>query len=346
MASVRDWLQLFRTHTSPLEMSIVVLGAALGAGGFFKWEVLLWVLFGWLYHNAGYGHNSVEDFARGFDKHDLHKLHHPLQRGVISVRSARIVTYTMIGISFIYGMAITGFDITAVVLLVILTVCGFIYNIWGKNMVVKFMPIALAHSLLFPIAYFGSGGEIDWNLDLLRFWNGTTPVVVWGTLAFIFQIVYQILVEGDLKDLDQNEASLLRTMGVRIDHGGFFRTSVGARVMSMTIKAINVFLILKVAVEIDGSIGQLIVVGVMGAGLLFLDHRLMIPRCFDHPQTLKDMSFMEVGSVFAMIVAISPCFHSNGLAQFGIAIGVMVAAMVYFVIFNRILWGTVLRPRV
>ena len=161
MASIRDWLQLFRSHTSPLEMTITTAAAALAVGTIWDVKVLLFLIFGWLYHNGGYGHNSVEDYISGHDVDDRNKAHHPLQRGVIGAHLGRKVTLGLIVISFIYGIVISVQDPTAIIFLVLLTSLGFVYNVFNKRMSGKFLPIMLAHSFLFPFAYIGAGGDIS-----------------------------------------------------------------------------------------------------------------------------------------------------------------------------------------
>ena len=155
MGTPRDWLQLFRSHTSSLEMTITITGAALAVGTLWDVRVLLFLIFGWLYHNAGYGHNSAEDYLQGYDRDDPNKSHHPLQRGAIDPRTARYVCITLVVLSFIYGIFISDFNLTAMSLLAVITFMGALYNTAGKRMRGKFIPIAIAHSLLFPFAYFG-----------------------------------------------------------------------------------------------------------------------------------------------------------------------------------------------
>jgi len=332
MASLRDWLQLFRSHTSPLEMLIASSGAALATGTLWSWEVLLFLIFGWLYHNAGYGHNSVEDYIRGFDKDDPHKSHHPLQRGAINPRSARTVTLVMIVLSFIYGAIIGGIEPLQLSLLAVLTLMGFVYNIYGKRMGIKFLPIAIAHSLLFPFAFFGSGGSSD---PSSLFW-----VAVLATVYLIFQIIYQIMIEGDIKDIDMSESSLLGKLGVRLE-GKMFLSSAGARVFSAGIKVISMALLFGALFIQKAMVNDYLLVGSFSLVLLFLDRKLMKPGKWDHTTCLRTMALMEVSSTFALVAAVAPTM-GGPLPAFGL----MLLGIAYFVVLNRFLWGTGLVPKV
>jgi 1,4-dihydroxy-2-naphthoate octaprenyltransferase len=332
MGSLKDWLQLFRSHTSPLEMLIAASGAALATGSILSWEVLLFLVFGWLYHNAGYGHNSVEDYIRGFDKDDPHKSHHPLQRGAIDPMVGRAVTLAMIVLSFVYGVSIGGIELLPLSLLVVLTLMGFVYNIYGKKMGVKFLPIAIAHSLLFPFAYFGSGGPSDPGSLL---W-----VALILTAYLVLQIVYQIMIEGDLKDIDMSEASLLSRLGVKLEKDRF-TASILARILSASIKVISIGLLFGALYLQEALINDYLLVAAFSLILLFLDRKLMMSRCWDHTACLRTMALMEVSSTFALVAAVSPTM--GGPIP---AVILMVLGIAYFILMNRFLWGTGLVPKV
>jgi len=340
MATLRDWLQLFRSHTSPLEMTITLTGSALAVGTLLDWKVLLFLIFGWLYHNAGYGQNSVEDYIQGYDKDDPNKSHHPLQRGVINPKIGRNVCLIMIGLLVIYGSIISEFNVTAIILLVSLVAMGLVYNLYNKKMKGKFLPIAVAHSLLFPFAYFGSGGDLSVSGSFPFFDSTITQgaMVLWGYL--MFQIIYQIMIEGDLKDIDMEEASMLKSMGVNVKDGKLI-VSPFPRFVSFWLKAVGIFLLFFTIYILNGSVDTYIIAGIFAIGLLAFDHLLMGVKEWDHSKCLKRMSLMEVLSTFAIAVAIAP--EIGGWIP---AFGIMAFNMIYFVLMNRFLWGTVIKPKV
>lgn len=340
MGGLKDWLQLFRSHTSPLEMTITITGAALAVGTIWDIKVLLFLLFGWLYHNAGYGHNSVEDFIQGYDQDDPHKSHHPLQRGAIDPQTARYICIVMVLLSFIYGIFISDFNWTAMVLLGIITFMGALYNVAGKRMKGKFIPIAVAHSLLFPFAYFGSGGSFTTISEYPYFKEAFVLAAILGTLYLVIQVIYQIMIEGDLKDIDMTEASLLRSMGVGIVDGRFKSSSL-ARLFSYITKSTSIAVLFWILFLGKGNIALYILLFAFATSMLLIDEALMGDRVWDHSTTLRSMALMEVISTFALVVALAPMI--GGITA---ALLVMVLNIGYFILMNRFLWGTYLKPRV
>ena len=340
MGNLRDWLQLFRSHTSPLEMIIAVTGSALAVGTIWDIKVLLLMIFGWLYHNAGYGHNSAEDYIQGYDTEDPNKAHHPLQRGAIDPRTARYACIVMVVLTFVYGLFISGWDLTAMVLLAIITIAGALYNFAGKRMKGKFIPIAAAHSLLLPFAFFGSGGSFAILAEYPYFRETTGAVMIIGTSYLVLQIIYQIMIEGDLKDIDMDEASFLRSLGARID-GGIFRASTLARGFSYMIKALSIGTLFWVLFLGRGGFLPYTVLSGLAVFMLIIDDKLMGDRHWDHSDTLRSMAAMEVISTFALVTAIAPLI--DGIFNASV---IMVLSIGYFIVLNRYLWGTYLRPRV
>jgi 4-hydroxybenzoate polyprenyltransferase len=321
-------------------MIITITGSALAVGTLWDIKVLLFLLFGWLYHNAGYGHNSVEDYIQGYDQDDPNKSHHPLQRGDIDPQKARYVCIILVVLSFIYGIFISDFNWTAMVLLGIITFMGALYNVAGKRMKGKFLPIAIAHSLLFPFAYFGAGGELGMTSGYPYFKGAFMLVAALGTLYLIIQIIYQILVEGDLKDIDMEEASLLKSTGVDVKDG-VFRSSTLSRVFSYGLKSASIAVLFWMIFVGKGNFILYGLLFILTFFMLLLDDGLMCDRIWDHSATVRKMALMEVVSTFALVLAAAPMI--GGILP---ALVVMGSNIVYFVLMNRYLWGTFLRPRV
>jgi|APHM01.1.fsa_nt_gi UbiA prenyltransferase family. len=149
--STRSWLQLFRAHTVILEAPMALIGAAIGVGTFVDPRVGAWLLFGALYHIVGYGMNSYVDWKKGFDKDDPMKQHHPLNTGDIDPETAKKVIYGLTGALVVYLFALTYSSPPAVGLSVLMIVSGLIYNYFGKYTILKFVPISIAHTLVFFI---------------------------------------------------------------------------------------------------------------------------------------------------------------------------------------------------
>jgi len=321
-------------------MTITMAGSALALGTVLHPMVFLFALFGWLYHNGGYGHNSVEDFISGHDMDDPHKSHHPLQRGAVDPRRGRTATLLLILLTFIFGLLLSGMAFLPVAILVLMTLMGFVYNRYNKRMSLKFVPIAIAHSLLFTFAYISSGGSLDLtsSFPFTDSWVGAA--VVLSTLYLILQVAYQIMVEGDLKDIDMEEASLLKRLGARVKDDRFSAPWT-ARVVSVKIKLISLFLLFMVHYLVKGGPLDFGILCLFAAFMLLLENSLMRGRTWDHSKTVRNMATMEVVSTFALVVAVSP--GAGGTSH---ALLIMAVNAVYFIIMNRLLWGTFIRPRV
>ncbi|MFW3146367.1 MAG: UbiA family prenyltransferase [Thermoplasmatota archaeon] len=340
MATLRDWLQLFRSHTSPLEMIITIAGSALAVGTVWDVKVLLFLIFGWLYHNGGYGHNSAEDFIQGFDRDDPHKSHHPLQRGVLDPYLARGTCILLIMVSFFYGAIISGFALLPLAVLILLTGMGFLYNIFGKRIGSKFIPIAIAHSLLLPFAYFGSGGVLELQEGFPYVTNDLGAVMLIAFLYLVFQIIYQIMVEGDLKDIDMDEASFLKTLGVWVEDGEF-RSSPTARSFSLIIKSASIAGLFWILIILEAEAWYYLALIILSLAMVVQDHRLMGSRKWDHGRCVKDMALMEVLSTFALLLSFSSV--AGGWTAFLVVVLINIG---YFVMMNRFLWGTLMKPKV
>lgn len=344
MATLRDWLQLFRSHTSPLEVSITVMGGALGLGTFWDLRILIFALLGWLYHNAGYGQNSIEDYARGYDRSDPNKAHHPLQRSVIDIHTGRLGVNLLLGTMLALFFVLLFNNPIGLLLMLSMVALGLVYNYFGKGMSFKFIPIALAHSLLFPVSYLAAGGYFSFSLFPPFFLDVRSWVAFLGFSYFAFQIVYQILIEGDLKDIGMDEATMLDRLGIRLE-GQVFRASAVGRFVGFLIKFMNILIAGGIVVLLGPTPLSVALWLLMSALMIVFDHRLLRTRVFVHSETLKDMALMEVISVFTMILVMAPTFGPDWWG-YGAAFLLIVLDMAYFAIMNRYLWGTLIKPRV
>jgi hypothetical protein len=148
------------------------------------------------------------------------------------------------------------------------------------------------------------------------------------------------MIEGDLKDIDMDEASLLKEMGVCV-RDGILQSSPLARGVAFYLKASSITVIFLVLSALNATVDNYIGALIFSALILYLDQKLIGGGPWEHSSCLKTMSLMEVASTFALAVAITP--EIGGWIP---AILIMVFNMVYFVLMNRFLWGTVIKPRV
>ena len=95
---LRSWAQIFRWHTAPGEI-LLVLGPYL-LGNYNPLMIPVLIIFMWLLHGFSFGVNSLLDTAMGYDKKDPSKQHHPLVSGKISLHDGFNVVlwgYSIVG---------------------------------------------------------------------------------------------------------------------------------------------------------------------------------------------------------------------------------------------------------
>ncbi|MEM3341741.1 MAG: hypothetical protein QW728_03520, partial [Thermoplasmata archaeon] len=206
-------------------------------------------------------------------------------------------------------------------------------------------PIALAHSLLFILAYMATAEpdvlenpqSLDAIISLPETDRGFAAILC--TLFLVIQVVYQIFISGDLKDLGLKETQAFLRLGVKIEDGMFTIPFAGT-LFSLALKAINLLPLFAISYLCESPRPSVMVLLVMSGLIIYMERRLMGPRVWDHHKTTRDMAIMEVLTLFSML------FAMTGAIGWTSVMVLIVGGMVYFVLMNRYLWGTLVRPAV
>ena len=323
-----QWLQIFRFHTVPATLLLVVGFWLVGGGNLFSFEAIAIFIYAILLHSIGFGHNSLMDVAKGYDQQDPHKQHFPLVKGTIDLNTAHIIIQTLMILTALYSIAIALFLANNAILFIIFiflhTVFGHAYNdSLDKATAFKWIPIGLCYAFLGLGAFFISA--VDFNI-----------FVILGAVYVFMQIVFQIGWEGELKDIEATaEASMLRRLKCKLEND-IFRCPLKAKIFGYASKIINILVGLIVVLMLDDVIVYLVFSFVMMELLV----ELVNDRFYIRHKELVKMSVMEVLTVYAIIVAFSPII---GYLE---ATALMIFGILWFVIFNKILWGTRVGPRV
>jgi len=332
---MRRYLQLSRAHTVPLESIPAILGAAIAVGGLIDLSVVIWGVAGILYHIAGYSQNSYADWKKGYDKDDENKKHHPLNTGVISPWEAKLFSYSMFVAFIVYVVAIlypspVGLSVAAIGM-----VGGVSYNFIGKDTVLKFMMISVAHTSVFVMAYVDSGGVIQ------------SPVFILSTVFVMLWIVYQISVSGEVKDLNQcEESNFLRDapwsdVDSHITDGGMSVQFGSSVKMYSTSLRVAIAVIAAVTAEISGGGYMTILITlVLGLSAAISGVNLTTDGMYDRRVRLRNMASIEILTMYTMIVMLSPIV---GVLP---SLTLMVVSIIWVIAFNKYQWGTVLAPQV
>lgn len=344
MSSIRSYLQLTRSHTAPLEMVPALLGALLATEGQVTSGVLLWGLFGLLYHLAGYGMNSLVDWEKGYDKYDRNKLHHPLNRGDLSPRRSHLLIGGLFMFVVVLGVALAWPNTAAYAAMFLGAVSGVIYNFYGKETDLKFIFISIAHTSVFFVPYVAMGGDI---FDI--------PFIL-GALYIFLWVVFQISVSGEIKDIKEiKEMNFLRdTLGVYVFKNisgdlekNYLVFSIKAKLYPMGVKGLNLvigFLLFLLLTE-DLSEGSsppffmiLVWVLIVIAGVYTL---LLIKNGeYNRDKRIRKMAMVELLTLFVFVSSL------YGVIGLDAAIMLMVGSSLWVLVFNQIEWGRWIAPDV
>lgn len=329
---MRKWLQLTRAHTAPLEIIPAVLGALLVTGGRITDAVIMWGIFGLLYHLTGYGHNSISDYRSGHDKDDPNKEHHPLNRNGVQFVIGSIVVISLLFITTIlFGLYLVWPSIEAISLIVIMVAAGLAYNIYGKETKWKFVLISLAHSTVFALPYISMGGDI------------MAPVFLYMWVYVFMWVVYQIAISGEIKDVATDEENLLKDLGMEtIGH---------VRSNKVTLKIPHRIPLLGVAIRslmIISAIGVGVVTGGSGTIIaaviiwlsMFISSDMLSSGEYNRDYRLKLMSVIEASSLAGF------CLMMTFSIGYKLSLALVAGSAIWLVVLNKVEWGTWLAPKV
>jgi 4-hydroxybenzoate polyprenyltransferase len=325
------WLRLFRAHTAILEVPLAVTGAVLGLGTFWHIDVVAWALFGVIYHFAGYGMNSYVDWKKGFDKDDPYKQHHPLNTRTLSPSEAKKGVYAVLCVLIITALVLTGPTLQSVGLILLMLVSGVAYNYFGKLTSLKFIPIAIVHTMVFILPYqtYSSGFSI---LSLL----------VAGAI-FTHQ-VFQIMISGDIKDITQDEASLLQDMGAQvmeISNGEkILTTGDGVQVAGYFLVILEISLIVSVLTLGSTTLTHIVITSAFSAAMLYYSDKVIQDGVYVRTRRIRSMSLKELSGVAMILTSITAVV---GATPVFVVLG---ANLAYFLPVSKLLWGNWVRPEV
>lgn len=328
---IRAWLIFFRAHTAILETPIAVLGAALALGTLWHPDIILWVVFGVMYHFVGYGFNSYADWANGFDKDDPHKKHHPLNTGDIKPSTAKYVTILSLVLMVAYGLVISGLTLVSLACVVVMLGLGSAYNVVGKYTQHKYLLAAGVHTMVFVFPYLTYTTEI------------TMPFLIGISLFFVHHI-FQIAVSGDVKDIRQDESSLLQEAGCEIektrlgDHR--LKTSSNVYGVSMILVAVEVVLAIQNSIIVTMDIHSAFFTSALALVMFTEAHHVVKLGIYDRDKRVSAMSKKELFGIWMICASYG---YVIGVTGFLAIVGV---SLLYFFPMSKFMWGNWLKPEV
>lgn len=338
---IRQWFVFFRAHTGTLEAPIAALGAATAVGTLFDPRVALWTLIGLLYHYAGYGQNSYYDWKNGHDKDDPHKQHHPLNTGDIKPSAAKWAANSAVLAYLVATLWLVRFNLVGIAITLAAFVCGLGYNLVGKKVKHKHLLLSISHSSLFLIPY-----STYATLDLFA-------LLIF--IALVVQHTFQIAISGDIKDIHQDESSILSDLGIKLRLMSLFggeaeyriRTSDKARLTVAVLTAIQICIVLSAIsgdfINTASSITKAVTFALVASGsiaLMYLSGLVIHSGRYKRPKRLQYISMREVVGFWLIYVATIPFIGINGYLI------ALILSVCYVIIHSKFMWGTYLRPKV
>lgn len=326
---IEDWLQLFRAHTAPATILLITIPFLAGGGTLFSFQGILLILFAWTSHLTSFGHNSLMDFQGGWDKEDPHKQHHPLCRGVISLKQANNVIHTLLFVLAISGICLTflgtGNQFYAVICLLLWIVAGHGYNDGlSKTLLPSFLPINTSIAFAGLFGYFLAAQEFSMFSLMIA-------------LYIFLTIWFETSIEGNLKEIQAREENLLVWMGAKCD-GKHFHPGRYVIIYGFLIKLAAIYIAIVLLRGQPLWLGAIALI--FQIMMIFLALLLMMPQKWNRRTILKYCALEEVLSIYLLCIILLPIIgYLEGLA-------LMIGGIIYFYLFNKVEWGTKLTPMV
>ncbi len=332
MATVKDWVMLGRPHTASLTTAVMILGWLVGGGALFSLTTLMLFIVALGFHWSGFVHNNTTDYKD--DLNDAAKSHFPMNRGVITIEGAKIAFALSFVVIFAIGslLALNGaYPVVAITILLTAFATGLLYNHLCKKSLTAPLFIGVSFALLPAYGYFLATAEIK--------------PVFWLLVLYCFaQMLFQIAIEGYLKDIESDKVNGLKKLGAMtfiLNGERVFSPSKAALAFSAALKVlpiiIGAYIVLLCSAGWQGILGAGMFVLFTGVSII-VTSRLMAWGKFD--RRVKLCSLTEITVYFALVWAFA---GSIGILA---SVVLTVYPLVYFVILNRYLWGTIVEPRV
>lgn len=324
--SATDYLRLVRIHTSAETQALMLIGY-LAAGGSDLATAALWLVYGVVAHAWGFLQNNIFDYEQ--DKQDPSKQHFPLVSGRISYGQAWAIDVLLaIGMSVLVVVQAWKAPLAwpMGLFLLLSMVFGTAYNMWSKKSLTGPLWISLAFTSLPPISYFSVTSTVS-------------PLLVLICLYVFFTIFWQIAYSGYLKDVESDKVNLLRLLGVRAGreiHSTWKSELFGyaMRVPTLLIGFTLVVLYTGLWWVVEGYL-------LVSAALIIMVTRLVsLDGEWDHHKAVMQMAVVEILVYYGLVFALGGVISWNWL------VFLLAYPLAWYVVLNRLTWGTSLTPRV
>jgi len=337
---LKDHLMILRVHTAALTQASLLIGHFLSGGILWSFDTFLWCMFGILFHASGFLHNNLCDYSD--DKKDVHKIHHPLVSGAVSVDNAWQLNVILSVFASLLGAFLLRGSFIGLTILVTVIVCGWSYNLVCKKSLTAPIWISICFGFLVLLPYSVNKG---------LYFDDT---IIWLVTAYATaQIWYQIAVEGYLKDLEHDPVNLLSLLGARIYVLAFGMT-VNRKTVTWKCKNLSLadgawyfagiskipMVVLGGALVVVTSSNMSFVILVIGVMAVIYGHRVLLDYRWNHNNVLRWCAIVEIVTYLTLLWLL------YGLLDIWQCLFLTFYPLIWFASWNRLYFGTTLRPQV
>jgi hypothetical protein len=303
----------------------------IGGGSFLSWYNVWLVLWATLVHWVTFGHNTVMDTARGYDKENPHRKHDPLVSGAIQLDEAHnYVNWLLIFAAFaglVLILTSPGRQVVALSFMIIFIVAGHTYSDGlDKSSVLAFIPFTLAYGSLCSASYF-------------LYQTNVTPLFILSLLYIVFTLVFQVGWEIYLRDITiEKEPNLLRVLKVKVEKGKF-KCSFRARLFGYGVKmGVFVPLFLTGFVNIQATVEGVSALALLVITIVFAVLQIE-SRDYNYNRDILFTLIEDFASLLLLPVVIVGAI--GGIA----VISMVIYTAVWYILFNMLTWSSPYRPK-
>jgi len=327
-----------RIHTASLTIPVAMIGYIL-SGRVDVLSLTLIAVIALLFHGVGFSWNNIFDYS--YDRMDKNKTHFPIISGDIDYK--RTVNATIIATVITLLIAIiTDGNIISDAMFIVAIVFGFIYNIYNKRTLIATVYISLSFASIPVYAYF-----FRWS-DLLHIIGNApinyTPLI--PTFMFIFSfltMMFQISVSGYLKDMEVPQKNLLIWMGGRVQDN-VLHSSPLMIAYSIITRLLPVVSVLVFIPLLHFNLIFVILFLVLEGVTVYLTIMMLQSVTYDRKRELKRMSMIEIINYFSYVFITASLVTRHIMLQY--ITFMILFPVIWFIVMNRIMWGTDLYPNV
>lgn len=327
-----EYFRLIRFSTAGNEIGVILLGGFIMVQRDIS-SIILLVLLGLLEHIFGYTLNEYVDVE--VDKKLTYDIKKPLVSGIIPKSHALIISFLACFLAYLITFIFFP-SILSILLLTIAVLLATIYDLYGKK--IPFSDFIIAGALaIFLIFGASTVSSLLPNLVFI------------SALIFFFDVSFMNFAEGGLKDIDHDSKAGAKTMASRL--GVTLKEtkliiSLKFKIFAYSLRMIyfGLIILLGFQEEINLWYSDFSIIHILAAFLaivtLLVTYKLLNYRVFDKSKMYKLFAISNLSSVSLLIVVLYP------LLGLWVSLTLFILPLLWYLIFNRIMYERSLQPLV